>query len=56
VRIKLGVMEAQQENEHLHLEIEQQLASSSGQMMLTQQENDHLRLENDRLRGIVEDL
>jgi hypothetical protein len=53
---QIGLMEAQQENEQLQLEIEQQIASSSGQMLLTQQENDHLRMENDRLRGIVEEL
>ncbi len=53
---QIGLMEAQQENEQLQLEIEQQVASSSGQMLSVQQENDHLRLENDRLRGIVEEL
>jgi hypothetical protein len=53
---QIGLMEAQQENEQLQLEIEQQLASSNGQMLAAQQENDHLRLENDRLRGIVEEL
>jgi septal ring factor EnvC (AmiA/AmiB activator) len=53
---QIGLMETQQENEKLQLEIEQQLTSNSGQMLTTQQENDHLRLENDRLRGIVEEL
>ena len=42
-------MEAQQENEQLQLEIEQLLTSSNGQMLAAQQ-------ENDRLRGIVEEL
>jgi hypothetical protein len=42
---QIGLMEAQQENEQLQLEIEQQLASSNGQMLAAQQENDHLRLK-----------
>ena len=49
-------MEAQKENEQFKLEIDQQLSSSSGQMLVAQQENELLKVDNDRLRRIVEEL
>jgi predicted nucleic acid-binding Zn-ribbon protein len=54
---QIWLMEDQQENEQLQLEIEQQLVSNGGQMMLAvQQENGLFKLDNDRRRRIVEDL
>jgi hypothetical protein len=54
---QIWLMEDQQESEQLQLEIEQQLESNGGQMMLAvQQENGLFKLDNDRRRRIVEDL